>query len=97
MLKTFDLDLNDNTFVIHGAIGLDFRNQASLKQIKIKHTNCRYYTFYHEYGRYWKNINISITQEMTSKKHNQHLIILIWLGTLITSISTFNYLIVNGK
>lgn len=70
MLQIFDLDFRDIAIgqiaignVACGSINLDFRRHANLKQIKIKQEGCRYYSFYHEFGRYWKNINIPTNQE----------------------------------
>lgn len=63
MLERFDSEVEDEDFCAFGAINLDFRRQLHLKQVKIQRTKCRRYTFYHEFGKCWQNINVPIHQE----------------------------------
>lgn len=57
LLETFDLYIGQ-VISAFGAINLDFRGQANMKQIKIEQVNCRHYSFHHELGKDWKNIKV---------------------------------------
>lgn len=53
-LKEFDLSTFDNNFDARGDINLDFRRNLSLRYIGIDMSHCRYYTFSHHFGKYWR-------------------------------------------
>lgn len=61
-LKRFELSAS-NKFSANGNIYLDFRGNLFLRFVKIDLPNCQYYTFHHQFGKYWKNINDQIMQE----------------------------------
>lgn len=50
-----------------GTLSLDFRGNAHMKQIDLYQTNCRYYTFQHESGKCWKNINAPTSKESLTR------------------------------
>lgn len=57
-----------------GVIDLDFRQSHSLQKIHINMPNCRYYTFDHESGKFWRNINDQIIQTgVTRREQDQNL------------------------
>lgn len=65
-LETFDLQVTRRA-AGHGVLKLDFTTQAYLTQIKIVPSNCRYYTFQHEPGKSWKNINVPTVKETLTR------------------------------
>lgn len=55
LLEIFDVNIGQVN--ASGAIDLDFRSLANLKQVTLNHLNCRCNSFHHDFGKYWKNIN----------------------------------------
>lgn len=60
-LKRFDLSVSHEEFKAGGIIYLDFRGSNCLQHIKLLMPYCRYYSFTHAFGKYWKNINKELT------------------------------------
>lgn len=46
-----------------GVLKLDFRENHLLQHINLDMPNCRYYTFYHEFGKFSRNVNEQIMQD----------------------------------
>lgn len=48
---------------IHGGIDLDFKQNHLLQFIQLDMPECRYYTFDHELGKLWKNLDQEVKQQ----------------------------------
>lgn len=61
-LKTIKLeDMGDIN--ARGNINLHFRKNQFLQHIELDMSNCRFYTFYHEFGKRWRRVGDQITME----------------------------------
>lgn len=63
-LKMFDF-LGHVHYCFRGVIKLDFTSNRYLNRIRLDMPHCRYYTFAHQPGKYWRNIDeeIIMTQQ----------------------------------
>lgn len=68
--------LNADEIYARGEMNLDFRENLFLYHIKLNMPDCRYYTFQHEFGRYWRGADEEIKRDtnLTRKqeKKNYH-------------------------
>lgn len=72
-LKKFDLSTTQGRIRARGKINFDFRKNHSLRFIRINVPNCRYYTFDHEFGKLWRNVNHQIKQEEFTEEQKKKL------------------------
>lgn len=57
--KLYNFDIGDYS---EGAINLDFRENHSLRFVELNMPKCEYYTFHHEFGKYWRDVDDQIRQ-----------------------------------
>lgn len=69
-----NLVLNADQCLNPRGINLDFRRNRLLQHIQLNMPNCQYYTFHHEFGKYWRDINDEITQEDFARSEKKHLL-----------------------
>lgn len=81
--------LYSNIFV-PGVINLDLKGHQFLQPDDLNMANCRYYTFDHEPGKYWRNKDQQIMQDALTAKSRQefpsHHVNLAWDTTKLIGI-----------
>lgn len=68
-----DIEFSAEEIRGQGIIDLDFTTNHLLSNIKLEMTGCKYFTFHHEFGKYWKNMNEQITQTDITMEDNEDL------------------------
>lgn len=78
------IKLEDAFVNARGVINLDYRNNQFLQDVELDFPLWRYYTFHHEPGKFWRNINDRFMQDNFTRKDEDRLRLCVNLAWDIT-------------